>query len=342
MTKPCRVAIAGCHRMLDRKPGSHNWAAAFAAVPDTQVVAVFDRGRETRQQFLDCWGQEIAAYDDLDQLLRQESPDILCVATRQTLHAEQVEAAVAAGVRGILCDKPLATSLAEADRLLDACRSAGVPLAFGLDRHWWASYRHVAMLIANGIVGHVQSLIAYGVPNLINHGCHWYDTALLLLGSPEPLWAAGLLDDLSGDAPDSRRRMDPPGRGQVGVTGGITLYCTPDGGPLPAFDVIGDQGRLSILNDARQVSVWRQDAPGWQPVDVPVQPAGWPAGPAIVQDLADAVTSGGCTACDVEEARRATEIGFAFHISHASGGARVELPALARSLQVVSFPWGNE
>ena len=342
MTKPYRVAIAGCHRMLDGKPGSHNWAAAFAAVADTQIVAVFDRDGETRQKFLDCWGPDIAAYDDFDRLLRQETPDIFCVATRQTLHARQVEAAVAAGVSGILCDKPLATSLAEADRLLDACRSAGVPFAFGLDRHWWASYHHLATLIAAGIVGQVQSVMVYGIPNLINHGCHWYDAALLLLGGPEPCWVSGLVDDLCGDAPDSRRRLDPPGRGQVGLAGGITLYCTPDGGRLPAFDVIGNQGRLSILEDARQVSVWRDDAPGWQPVEVPAQPVGWPAGPALVQDLVNAVSGGGHTACDVEEARRATEIGFAFHCSHACQGVRIELPVVERDLRIVSFPWGNE
>ncbi|MEZ4732872.1 MAG: hypothetical protein R3E79_37705 [Caldilineaceae bacterium] len=38
-----RIAIAGCHRMTSRKLSSHNFAAAFAAVPDTEVVAIFDR-----------------------------------------------------------------------------------------------------------------------------------------------------------------------------------------------------------------------------------------------------------------------------------------------------------
>ena len=31
-------------------------------------------------------------------------------------------------------------------------------------------------------MGAVTSVIAYGAPNLINHGCHWYDTALMLVG----------------------------------------------------------------------------------------------------------------------------------------------------------------
>ncbi len=341
MAQQYRVALAGCHRMLDRKPANHNFASAFDAVPDTEIVAVFDLGATTRQAFLDCWGAQIAAYDHFGRMLQQVQPDILCVATRQTMHADQIQEAVAAGVQGILCDKPLATSLAEADRLLDACRTAGVPLAFGLDRHWLRSYRHLAELLRNGIVGKVQSLIVYGIPNLINHGCHWYDAALLLVGDLEPQWVSGFVEDLSGEALDSRRHLDPPGRCQVGLTDDIVLYFTPGGGRRPAFDVIGDQGRLAILDDARQAYLWQYDN-ALQAVDIP-QPIGdFPSGPAIVRDLVDAIAGHGKTACDVEEARRATEIGFAVHLSHARQGARIDLPAADRELRIPSFPWGNE
>lgn len=337
-----RVAIAGCHRMLDKKPANHNWASAFDALPETDIIAIFDRGADTRRAFVDCWGAQIPAYDDFSRMLQQAQPDILCVATRQTMHAEQIQEAVAAGIQGILSDKPLATSLTEADQLLDACRMAGVPLAFGLDRHWFRSYRYLAQLVADGIVGTVQSLTVYGLPNLINHGCHWYDAALLLVGSPEPRWVSGFVDDLAGEAADSRRHLDPPGRGQVGLEGEITVYFTPDGGRSPAFDVIGDQGRLWILDDARQAYLWQYDTRPPQELDIP-QPLGdFPSGQAIVRDLVKAIASGGKTACDVEEARHATEIGFAFHLSHSQQGRRIVLPAAQRDLRIPSFPWGNE
>ena len=47
-----RVAVAGCHRMTHRTPGSHNFASAFHAVQETDVVAVFDLGAETRTEFV--------------------------------------------------------------------------------------------------------------------------------------------------------------------------------------------------------------------------------------------------------------------------------------------------
>lgn len=340
-----RVAIAGCHRMLQPRLAGHNFASAFAGLPETEIVAVYDRGAETRADFVRCWG-EMPAYDDYGRMLREVQPDLLCIATRQTLHAAQIEQAAAAGVRGILCDKPLATTLHEADRILSACQENGIALAFALDRRWHESYRHLRRTIGEGIVGQVTSVLAFGCPNLINHGCHWYDTALMLLGDPEPLWVSGWVDDLLNEPADSRRRLDPPGRAQVGLSNGATLSVTADGGPRPAFEVIGEEGRLLIWQDAELCYLWRERGGNagaeLDPLAMPSNPTPWPAGPAMVRDLVAAVASHATTACDVEQARRATEIGFAVHASHLRGGIRVALPLADRTLSIPSFPWGNE
>lgn len=345
MASRYRVAIAGCHRMLMRNLAGHNFASAFAAVPETEIVAVFDHGAETRADFVRCWG-DMPAYADYARMLQEVQPDLLCIATRQTMHVAQIEQAVAAGVRGILCDKPLATTLAEADRIGQLCQAQGVPLAFCLDRRWQQPYRELQQRIADGIVGTVTSVLAYGSPNLINHGCHWYDTALLLVGDPEPIWASGAVADVAADPPDARRRMDPPGRGLVGLSNGAVLYCAPDGGPRPAFEVIGEGGRLIILNDASEVyhvnTAVNSGGPSLQLLDLPPHSEPWPAGPAMVRDLVNAVATQTQTACDVAQARRATEIGFAIHLSHAQHGARINLPATDRTLAIPSFPWGNE
>jgi predicted dehydrogenase len=343
--------------MLTRQPGSHNWAVGFAAVPETEVVAVYDAGVETREAFVACWSEHdapIAAYDDYPRLLREVRPDVVCIATRQTQHAAQIEQAVAEGARGVLCDKPLAISLAEVDRIVAACRGAGVALAFGLDRRWMSRYRWAQEVVAGGAIGRVTGVIAYGLPNLINHGCHWYDVALSLAGDPEVAWVSGLVDDVSATPPDSPRWLDPPGRAQVGLANGATLYVTPDGGPGPAFEVLGGRGRLQLMNDARDVTLWQSDRPGGavrrvQPAEVglpphPATPRGWESGPAAVIDLVMAIRAegGASTACGVEEARRASEIGFAVHASSAAGGRRLRIQDVDRQLRIPSLPWGNE
>lgn len=342
-----RVAIAGCHRQLNRTPGSHNWATGFDAVPETQIVAVFDRGAETRQQFIDCWGA-MPQYDDYEAMLAAEKPDIVCIATRQTMHADQIEQAVAAGVRGIMCDKPLATSLGEMDRIVAACRAGKVPLTFGLDRRWHPTYRFARELLAGGAVGKVTAVIGYSLQNLINHGCHWYDVLLALAGDPEVSWVSGHVVDLSALPADARQRQDPNGRLTIGLANGVTASVQPEGGPGLAFEVVGTTGRILLLNDARNVYLWEAAEVDGRPqvrpqeVTLPVFETGWPAGPAMVRDIVSAVRGGPPTGCDVEQARRATEIGFAAHVSDRLGGARVNPATADRSLRIESFVWGNE
>ena len=344
-----RVAIAGCHRMVTRTPGSHNFGAAFNAVPEVQVVGVFDFGGDTRAEFAACWRDawgEVPTYDDYGRMLSEIRPDLLCIATRQTMHADQIELAVPSGVRGILCDKPLATSLEELDRISGACQD--VPLLFALDRRWYARYRFLRGQLADGIIGPVTSITAYGLPNLINHGCHWYDTLLALAGDIAPDWVSGFVEDISGEPAESRKRLDPSGRAQIGLSNGAVLYITPDGahkGPgLPmSFEVVGENGRLFLLNDATESFVWRENDPSnIHRLELPQETEPWPAGSAMVEDLINAVQSGGRTACDIKEACPATEIGFAIHLSAKRQGAQIQLPAETRSLRIKSFEWGND
>ena len=344
-----RVAVAGCHRMVAQTPGGHNWGSAFAPVSDTRVVAVYDRGAETREQFRSCWRDvwgEMTPYDDFQRMLAEVKPDILCLATRQTYHAEQVEEAARAGVRGIIVEKPLATTLEEADRIFGACTQAKMALAEGLELRWSEQYRAISKSIRDGAIGEVTNVIAYGVSDLINHGCHWYDVALMMAGDPEPVWASGLVDDLAPEITDWRRG-DPPGRGWIGLDNGVRLTILSEGGSR-AYTVLGTRGRITILNEGNDAYLWETvdetTAFGKQPrtLDLPTSTEPWPRGPAVVRDLVNAVRTGGKTACDVPEARRATEIGFAIHASSALGGARVSFPVTDRTLRIDSRPWGNE
>ena len=352
-TAPLRVAMVGVHRSLARTPACHNWATAFDAVPETSIAAVFDLGAETRDEFLACWGSEIPAYDDYERMLAEVQPDLVCIATRQTMHADQIEQAVAAGVRGILCDKPLATSPAEMDRIVAACRSKGVPLAFGLDRRWTPAYRYLRRVLAEGAIGAVTSVLGYGLPNLINHGCHWYDTMLGAGRRPganlgerlcrRRIRRAGRLASKHGShrarpsgAVQRRPRLRQPAR---------RLYRAAVRGAGREWTAADPRRRSQCLpsSASRRARSWapcRTHQP--QPLDLPAAAGGWTAGPAAVQDLVQAVHTGGSTACDVDEARRSTEIGFALHASSAAAGARVEVPVADRSMRIESYPWGNE
>lgn len=321
--------------MLLRDLTHHNFAAAFNEVEDTEIVGVFDYGEQERAEFVATWAN-VPTFDDYGKMLGELKPDIVCIATRQTMHADQVEAAVSAGVRGILCDKPLVTTLEEMDRLLSACKN--VPLAFALDRRWDVSYRHLRQHMHEWI-GPVTSLVAYGLPNTINHGCHWYDALLGLIGDPNPVWASGQLAEIDPD--NERSKLDPAARAQIGFDNDVIAYVTTDGGKGPAFHLTGEKGRITILSDGTVANVRQEDSVSFETLTIPTADIKWPTGPAMVEDLIQAVL-GSRTACDVDEARRATEIGFAICDSSSKNGARVALSDVDRSLRVESYPWGNE
>ena len=154
---------------------------------------------------------------------------------------------------------------------------------------------------------------------------------------------------MAGESADSRRRLDPSGRGQIGLADGLVLYLTPDGAHQGAnmnFEISGEKGRLFLFDDARENFIWLEEGPPgagrMQPLEIAAGKGGWPAGAAMVRDLVEAVQTGRRTSCDVEQARRATEIGFAIHLSSQQRGARIDLPAVERGLYLQSFPWGNE
>ena len=72
--------------MLLRTPISHNFAAAFHTVPETEIVGVFDLGEQERTEFVSCWQDvwsDLPTYSDFDRLLGELQPDLLCIATRQ-------------------------------------------------------------------------------------------------------------------------------------------------------------------------------------------------------------------------------------------------------------------
>jgi len=88
--------------------------------------------------------------------------DVLCdpavravvLATPHSLHREQVVACAEAG-KQVFCEKPLALTLRDALRMVEACRAAGVVLAVGHNRRFWPSFRTLREIVARGELGDI-------------------------------------------------------------------------------------------------------------------------------------------------------------------------------------------
>jgi predicted dehydrogenase len=87
-----------------------------------------------------------------DAALGDRSVQALVLATPHSLHLPQVLAAAAAG-KPVFCEKPLALTLADARRMVDACERAGIVLGVGHNRRWWPAMRELARLVGSGELG---------------------------------------------------------------------------------------------------------------------------------------------------------------------------------------------
>lgn len=103
-----------------------NHARSYAEYDRAELVAVCDLDADRAAATAKRFGlAEAAAYTDLQAMLEAASLDIVSIATPDHLHVDPVLAAAAARVH-VLVEKPLATTLADCDRLLNAVEVAGI------------------------------------------------------------------------------------------------------------------------------------------------------------------------------------------------------------------------
>ncbi len=100
-------------------------AAAIGGVPGAELVAVATRNESHGRAFTAAHGG--AWYTDHRDLLAQARPDVVAICTPHDLHAPMALDAAEAGAH-VLCEKPLARTVAECDAMIDACDRAGVRL----------------------------------------------------------------------------------------------------------------------------------------------------------------------------------------------------------------------
>jgi predicted dehydrogenase len=174
-----RVAIAGCGRMGMR----HIQAAQSLGM---RVCAVADMTSAAVEQA--CAAAGLAAscgYSDARQMLASVRPDAVVVSTTAPAHDELVLAAAAQGARFVLCEKPMATSLAAADAMIDACRRAGTALAVNHQMRYMPQYTQVKALVGSEALGPLSSIVVAGSNfGLAMNLCHYFEMLRYMTDSP--------------------------------------------------------------------------------------------------------------------------------------------------------------
>jgi predicted dehydrogenase len=125
-----------------------NYAAALHEIAGATLAGIWDTVAERGQSAATSY--ETKFYADLEHLLA--SVDTVIVTTENSRHKEIVLAAAAAGVPA-LCDKPLATTLADAYTMIQACEAGGVALGTAFPVRYSAAVQSLRSAVQDGLLG---------------------------------------------------------------------------------------------------------------------------------------------------------------------------------------------
>jgi len=115
-------------------------------------------------------------FTDASRLLKQTQPDCVIVATTAPSHCEYTCTAAEAGAKFILCEKPMAISLAECDQMLDVCARYGARLAINHQMRFMEQYTEPKRIINTDSFGGLASVsVRAGTFGLAMNGTHYFE-----------------------------------------------------------------------------------------------------------------------------------------------------------------------
>lgn len=154
MTQLLRVGIIGTGRWatIAHIPG-------FRACDDVEIVAIASRSRERGEATAREFG--IAhVYTSAAEMVADAALDIVSVVTEDDKHLEDAGAAISAGIH-VLCEKPLAVSPLDAQRLADAADAASLRTMVGFTMRFAPALMRLKELIVSGALGEPHLIMAF-------------------------------------------------------------------------------------------------------------------------------------------------------------------------------------
>lgn len=158
MTDTIRFGIIGIGWV-----GNLKHLSAYSQRPDTEIVALADTDPARIEQARARHHlPDAAGYTDYRELLANPDVDAVCIATPHPLHAEMTIAALDAG-KHVICEKPMATTAADAERMIEARDRSGKVLTIGYQWRFRQENLYLKKVVESGELGDIYYAKAHGV-----------------------------------------------------------------------------------------------------------------------------------------------------------------------------------
>jgi UDP-N-acetyl-2-amino-2-deoxyglucuronate dehydrogenase len=255
-----RAGIIGCGSIA----GAH--ARGYQGVPGIDLVAVADPVDRVRTAFQERFSVP-AAYVNAEDMLRDEHLDLVSICLWHPLHAEFTQLAARYRPKAVLCEKPMATCLAEADAMIEACDDAEAKLVIGHQRRFNKSWTRARALLAEGAIGTPEMVEVQTGEGLLNCGTHVVDAIRYMLGDPEGDWVMGAVERCT-DRWERSTRIEDCCMGLVRFRTGTQALIQCDlaaTANVENYAIRGSEGLLQV--EQRQLRLLRGGAAGWETID---------------------------------------------------------------------------
>ena len=188
---PYKSAILGCG------PRAAAHIEAYEGLDEIRLAAACDRDR-TR---LDDYGERFGIgglYEDLEEMLSKERPDILHIVTPPSIREEPMALAAGHGVRGILVEKPIALDIPQARTIKGIADRTGLKIAVNTQRRYFKTCRDLREILLDGKIGEIRFIRCVAKGNILSTGPHMVDLILYFLNdaAPTQVWATAY--DMNG------------------------------------------------------------------------------------------------------------------------------------------------
>lgn len=247
---PLRVGVLGCAEIARRR-----MLPAFAACPDTEVVAVAGRDAARTRETARPYGAR--ALHGYEALLADAEVQAVYVPLPAALHATWVEAALEAG-KHVLAEKPLTLHVERTRRLFARAQELGLTLRENVMFPHHSQHRVVKEILAGGELGRLRGFHAeFTVPARpagdirlrpeLGGGALW-DTAVYPVRAATHLLGPDLNVVGAYLRHDARHGVDTAGAALLHTPEGVTAQLTfgLDHGYRSRYEVTGERGRLTL------------------------------------------------------------------------------------------------
>lgn len=258
------AAIAGCGSIGYAHMGGYN------LLDNVEVIAVADPLEAARKQYMGEFGIT-QGFASVEEMMAAVKPDIVSVCVWHLLHPDVTIEAARGGAKGVICEKPMAIGVGEADRMIEACEASGTKLVVSHQRRFTPGYEKARQLVRDGAIGEplwVNCTVAEG---LANWGTHAIDGSRFVLDDPGALWVMGAAERRT-DRYERNTAIEDACLGLVQMERNIQMFVQSDlkreGASAGWFLIRGTEGILDIREN--RVLLLNADSGGWQemPLDV--------------------------------------------------------------------------